>query len=117
MRAFAFALLLLPSAPRAAPAGGTVTGRLAVVHEGRRIAMPEDQPAYVYLVELQPERRKAHPGDKMTVRIIQRGEQFDPKIQVVPIGTTVVFPNDDFKEHNVFSPTAADQFEDRKSVV
>ena len=111
MRALAIALVLLPSVPRAAPVGGTVTGRLAVVQEGKRIATPADQPAYVYLVELPPQRRKSHPGDSATVRIIQRGEQFDPEIQVVSVGTTVVFPNDDFKEHNVFSPTAADQFD------
>ena len=115
MRALALALVLglvlLPSAPRAAPAGGTVTGRLAVVQDGKRIATPADQPAYVYLVELRSQRRKARPGDHVTVRIVQRDEEFDPKIRVVSIGTTVVFPNGDFKEHNVFSPTAADQFD------
>jgi plastocyanin len=111
MRALAIALALLPSGTRAAPAGGTVTGRLAVVQDGKRIATPADQPAYVYLVELPPQRRKARPGDHAIVRIIQRAEQFDPKVRVVSIGTTVVFPNDDFKEHNVFSPTAVDQFD------
>jgi len=114
MRALAIALVLLPSVPRAAPVGGTVTGRLAVVQDGKRIATPADLPAYVYLVELPPQRRKAHPGDSATARIIQRGEQFDPEIRVVSVGTTVVFPNDDFKEHNVFSPTAADQWISRR---
>jgi plastocyanin len=111
MRALTIALVLLPPALRAAPAGGTISGRLAVVQDGKRVAAAADQPAYVYLVELPPQRRKARPGDHVTVRIVQRGEQFDPKIRVVPTGTTVVFPNEDFKEHNVFSPTAADQFD------
>jgi plastocyanin len=111
MRALVLALLLLPWVPRAAPPGGTVTGRLVVVKDGKPIAMPADQPAYVYLVELAPQRRRARPGNKLTERITQRGEQFDPQIVVVPVGATVVFPNDDLKEHNVFSPTAEDQFD------
>jgi plastocyanin len=111
MRALVLALLLLPSVSRAAPAAGTVTGRLVVVKDGKPIAMPDDQPAYVYLVEHPPQRRKARAGDKRTERITQRGEQFAPQIVVVPVGATVVFPNDDLKEHNVFSPTAEDQFD------
>ena len=109
--ALGIGLTSLSSRPRAAPAGGTVTGRLALVQDGKRVAAPADQPAYVYLVELRPPRRKARPGDGVTVRITQRGEQFLPKVSVVSTGTTVVFPNDDFGEHNVFSPTVTDQFD------
>lgn len=37
------------------------------------------------------------------VRIAQRGKQFEPRIAVVPIGSTVEFPNYDRVFHNVFS--------------
>lgn len=109
MRALVVALLLLPSVSRAAPPGGTVTGRVVIVKDGKPVAA--DQPAYVYLTAVPPPRRAAHPGDKVTERITQRAEQFEPQILVVPVGATVIFPNDDYKEHNVFSPTAEDQFD------
>jgi plastocyanin len=111
MRALVIAILLLPSVSRATPAGGTVIGRLVIVKDGKPITVPDDQPAYVYLVELHPSRRKTRPGDDVTRRITQRAERFEPQIMVVPVGATVVFPNDDLKEHNVFSPTAEDQFD------
>jgi len=83
-----------------------------VVKDGKPVTLPADQPAVrVPLSALPPDRRKGHPGDKRTERITQRAEQFEPQILVIPVGATVVFPNDDYKEHNVFSPTAEDQFD------
>jgi plastocyanin len=111
MRALLVAALLLPSVARADPSGGRVTGRVVIVKDGKPVAPPADQPAYVYLSALPPARRKGHPGDRRTERITQRAEQFEPQILVIPVGSTVVFPNDDYKEHNVFSPTAEDQFD------
>ena len=66
MRALVIAILLLPSVSRATPAGGTVIGRLVIVKDGKPITVPDDQPAYVYLVELHPSRRKTRPGDDVS---------------------------------------------------
>ena len=41
----------------------------------------------------------------------QMGKQFDPKILVVPVGTSVQFPNRDTVRHHVYSFSAAKPFE------
>ena len=41
----------------------------------------------------------------------QVGKQFDPKVLVVPVGTSVQFPNRDTVRHHVYSFSAAKPFE------
>lgn len=45
------------------------------------------------------------------VRIAQRGKQFEPRIVVVPVGSTVEFPNYDRVFHNVFSLSKPKSFD------
>lgn len=44
-------------------------------------------------------------------RIAQRGKQFEPRLAVVPVGSTVEFPNYDRVFHNVFSLSKAKTFD------
>ncbi|MGE5185127.1 MAG: hypothetical protein ACM31C_23825 [Acidobacteriota bacterium] len=103
MRAPLFTLLLLALATdaRSAPAGGTVTGKVVLVGD-RKTRTLED--AWVYL---EPEHRARHAARPTPEprQIRQQGRKFVPNVLVVPVGTTVAFPNYDREEHNVFSPT------------
>ena len=44
-------------------------------------------------------------------RIDQRGEQFVPRVLAITVGTTVDFPNNDAKFHNVFSLSRTKSFD------
>jgi len=47
----------------------------------------------------------------VTVKLIQQNIRFTPEIVVVPVGSTVSFPNNDPIFHNVFSLSKAKQFD------
>ena len=77
----------------------TVTGR---VRTGGGQPLGE---AYVYIDGLRSSAR-GH-----TVEIKQRDKQFAPRVVVVPLGTKVVFPNQDTVIHNVFSTAPGNSFD------
>jgi plastocyanin len=87
------------------PKGSVVAGRIDM---GR--ADPDEVGVIVYL-----ESRSAQPKAKVpaagTLQIRQNGKQFEPRLLVVPVGTTVDFPNDDHIFHNVFSLSKAERFD------
>ncbi|MEO8699051.1 MAG: plastocyanin/azurin family copper-binding protein [Kofleriaceae bacterium] len=99
----ALALVMLPAgSPSATPSGGTVTGKAFVTAKGKVVA---SENLWVYLIPAV--RRKATPR---TASISQRKQDFIPHALVVPVGSTIAFPNDDREEHNVFS-NAPKQFD------
>ena len=51
------------------------------------------------------------PRINQTIEIKQENKQFSPRTAVVPIGTTVTFPNLDPVFHNVFSNSATNSFD------
>jgi plastocyanin len=61
--------------------------------------------AYVYVDGLRSSAR-GH-----TVEIKQRDKQFAPRVVVVPLGTKLVFPNNDTVIHNVFSTAPGNAFD------
>jgi plastocyanin len=77
----------------------TVTGR---VRTGGGQPLGE---AYVYVDGIRSGAR-GH-----TVEIKQRDKQFAPRVVVVPLGTKVVFPNQDTVIHNVFSTAPGNSFD------
>jgi plastocyanin len=94
-------LLALPATGPAQPKDvGTVTGSVIVV-EGKPLANQRD--VWVYL-ERSPKPRSQKFGKQFQI-IEQINEEFVPKVRVVPVGSTVGFPNRDRIAHNVFSPT------------
>ncbi len=83
--------------------GGTIRGRVAVVKDGKVIARED---VWVYLEDLGRRRRRSADAPAPAMREIRQIKtQFSPHVLVVPVGTTVAFPNFDLEEHNVFSPT------------
>ena len=87
--------------------GGGGSGHEAATVSGR-VRTNSGQPigeAYVYIDGLRSSAR-GH-----TVEIKQRDKQFSPRVTVVPLGTKVVFPNQDTVIHNVFSTAPGNSFD------
>jgi plastocyanin len=57
------------------------------------------------------EGEKADPAPPRTVQIEQRNSRFEPDLVVIPVGSSVEFPNDDAIFHNVFSLSGAQPFD------
>lgn len=54
---------------------------------------------------------KADPAPPQTVQIEQHNSRFEPDLVVIPVGSTVQFPNSDPIFHNVFSLSGAQPFD------
>lgn len=57
------------------------------------------------------EGRQAQPGTPATAEIGQKNRRFNPDVVVVPVGSSVSFPNADLIFHNVFSLSKARSFD------
>src|SRR5579862_7532048 len=83
----------------------TVTGRTRLERDGKIDAKADASNVVVWLsplgstLSLDPtsDRWPAHP------RLTQRNKRFEPHVLIVPVGTSVEFPNHDPFFHNVFS--------------
>ena len=101
MRALlALALLTVSSSALA----GTISGSVAVTDKGGRPAT-DLQETVVYL-----EGAKAKPKP-LTASIVMRGKAFQPHLVVVPVGSSVAFPNEDPILHNAFSVSGENRFD------
>jgi plastocyanin len=83
----------------AAREAATVSGRVKTA-AGQPIGE-----AYVYLDGVRASARG------QTVEIKQRDKQFSPRVVVVPLGTKLLFPNQDTVIHNVFSTAPGNAFD------
>jgi plastocyanin len=94
---------LLIAAGTATVSGGTVTGLV------RTRAQPGVPPAtaIVYAEPLDV----AAPQRPTLVSLAQKGKVFHPRTLVVPVGSTVAFPNEDLIFHNVFSLSGPQPFD------
>ena len=82
----------------------TITGVVSVMHATKGPSDSRDAAVWVTPVASSGERGRS--GDMVAhprMRILQRNKQFEPHLLVVPVGTTVDFPNADPFFHNVFS--------------
>ena len=110
-----------PSASALTPKSGSAgaTGAFGAGGEGAgggapaatitgRVKSSSGQPigeAYVYVDGMRSSAR-GH-----TVEIKQRDKQFAPRVLVVPLGTKLLFPNQDTVIHNVFSTAPGNSFD------
>ena len=90
-------LVLLRPPPVGSPAAATVSGRITVLEKGNKAANDIGQA----VVWLQAPVAKA-PMPK-SISVATEGKEFRPRVAVVPVGSTVSFPNNDPFNHNVFS--------------
>ena len=84
------------------PATGTVTANVLSIKNTKIVDAPY---TYAFLVPVKRSHRGSPPGAGIERAIVQKGEQFVPRVLVVPVGAVVWFPNQDHEEHNVYSPT------------
>lgn len=93
--------------PAAGWSQATVGGRITILErEGERTSDLAN--AVVYLA---PTDREARAGSPVTVPIAMESRQFVPRIRVVPVGSTIEFPNHDPFRHNVFSKSGPNEFD------
>ena len=85
-------------------AQGRVSGRIAVL-EKKNKPSPDLGSAVVYLEGAGP------PAPPVTVQVAINDKEFVPRVVVVPLGSTVRFPNHDPFDHNVFSASDPNQFD------
>lgn len=87
-------------APKA-PTTSSLAGTLRVSGAGSELGVITLTPASGKFRKRQPKQRVME----------QRGRQFAPRVLVVPVGSTVSFPNFDPVYHNVFSTSEAKSFD------
>ncbi|HEV8398555.1 MAG TPA: plastocyanin/azurin family copper-binding protein [Gemmatimonadales bacterium] len=86
------------------PPGVRVTGRITIL-EKRNKPSPDLGAAVIYLEGTGPAATPA------AIDITINDKVYRPRVVVVPVGTTVRFPNTDPFDHNVFSVTEPNQFD------
>lgn len=112
----------------ASAAAETIEGQLAITRTltKQRVVLPEYQVRGVTphhstvsartisewdRVVVYLEGNKPPQASPITAAIIQKDERFEPETLVVPVGSTVSFPNSDPIFHNVFSLSKTRQFD------
>ena len=98
------AALLVVSAVAARAAVAQVSGRVTIAEAGGKTATDVGD-AVVYLEGRGP---RANP---VRAEMTLDGRSFSPRVTVVPVGSTVVFPNRDPFNHNVFSLSDGNSFD------
>lgn len=99
------ALILAPVPSALAQTGTTVSGRVSLLDKDNRPANDVDQ-AVVWLVGAH-----APPAPPDTVEMATESKQFVPRLVLLPVGSTVAFPNHDPFNHNVFSLSPENPFD------
>jgi len=99
------AALWLPIVAVAVPArAATITGKVDLVEKGgRKAADLSDVVVYVDGARVKPR--------PTSTTVVMKGKAFAPRIVVVPVGGTVVFPNEDPIFHNAFSVSGENRFD------
>jgi plastocyanin len=95
-------LLTSPGASAAAGNAGDVSARLVLPAIGGKQHGKAALSAAIWLTPLHGDPRAAVPSAG-TYTLLQKDKQFSPHLLVVPVGSTVHFPNQDPFFHNVFS--------------
>jgi plastocyanin len=90
---------------QSASAGTTVSGRVTVLDRGNRSATDVGQ-SVIWLEAAAPGRITPVRAETFT-----EGKQFLPRVMVVPVGSTMSFPNHDPFNHNVFSLSPEARFD------
>jgi plastocyanin len=100
---FAFlALVCLPLAPR----GWATTGNVSV-----SVLQTDGKPVVGAIVTLHPLDAASRPSPPTRAVMDQVNLAFDPDVLVIPVGSTVEFPNTDTTRHQVYSFSPAHPFQ------
>jgi plastocyanin len=99
------ALALITSPPHPVPGVADVSGRVTIVERGNKPGTDVGR-AVLWL-----EAAGAKAPAPKTSSVFTEGKEFRPRVSVVQVGSTVVFPNNDPFNHNVFSLSEEGQFD------
>lgn len=99
----------VPSAPAAEAGFRPYAGRASSLPAPVRTVRGAVTDAVIYL-DAAPADSTRHASDERP-QLGQRGQAFEPRVVVVPVGGTVDFPNFDPIFHNVFSVSPARRFD------
>lgn len=88
--------------PPARPSRSTVSGEVRFVDEKSGKPARDSASAAIWLVPSGAQAMRLD-ASTQTYRMVQRNKQFHPHLLIVPLGSTVIFPNLDPWFHNVFS--------------
>ena len=80
-----------------------VTGEVSLVAAGSSHAEPDASRVVVWLARINSGSQTSSTTQNTHYRLLQRNKRFEPSLLVVPVGSTVDFPNADPWFHNVFS--------------
>ncbi len=105
----AAALALLAVAGGAPAAGAELGGTIRLIERGKPIG-PAEAELDRGVVWFVPEARGGAPKP-VRAEMVTKRKQFDPQVLVVPVGSTVAFPNQDPILHNVFSVSSGNGFD------
>jgi hypothetical protein len=83
----------------------TVSGQVAVQHNSESAKRTSKQDNSNVVIWLEPKDVDGNipPPGRLQWRLVQKNKQFVPALLVVPVGSSVEFPNQDPFFHNVFS--------------
>jgi hypothetical protein len=87
--------------PPGGDSGFDVTAGLAAGDSGKAHKAEQHAPAVIWLSPIVPHSFPPVPPGKFT--LVQKNKMFTPHLLVVPVGSSVAFPNADPFFHNVFS--------------
>jgi plastocyanin len=102
-------LLLAGAAAAQARPGAPLDGRLVLLEKGRPAAERGLDRTHA-AIWFEPARAGVAPA-AVTVEMATQRKQFTPQLLVVPVGSTVRFPNQDPILHNVFSVSGKNSFD------
>jgi plastocyanin len=97
------------TAPRPKPPTFELQGRVELLEKGKRSTDRSLVPRNT-VVLFEP-TRKSTPPKPVTVEMTTVKKEFSPRLLVVPVGSTVRFPNSDPILHNVFSISGKNSFD------
>ena len=101
-RILACIALLIYGAAASHAQSADVTLRVDFVPVAGKSHLPAELPAAVAWLSPLDGKAASTPAPH-TFRMVQKNKQFDPHLMVIPVGSTVQFPNHDPFFHNVFS--------------
>jgi plastocyanin len=79
-----------------------ITGKVDI-HRANSASHPNSPEAVIWLSPLSPTQKSLLAPDKAKFVLTQKDKQFSPHLLVVPVGSSIEFPNLDPFFHNVFS--------------
>jgi plastocyanin len=106
MRRLLFPALLLLAAAMPAHEGAELRGTVELLQDGRRVVQGVQEAVVFFTPAREARMPAAKPVEMVTVR-----KEFRPRVLIVPVGTTVRFPNQDPILHNVFSVSGGNAFD------